>query len=85
LIGPCIWYKRTVHHVALFVVDTEQRELVMKAIAGNFVNLFPSNHRILLGQGMVGWAGEHGERLLAGDVQLSHTTSTSILTRSHAL
>ncbi len=56
------------HHVALFVVDTEQRELVMKAIAGNFVNLFPPNHRIPLGQGMVGWAGEHGQRLLADDV-----------------
>ena len=58
------------HHVALFVVDTEQRELIMKAIAGNFVNLFPPHHRIPLGQGMVGWVGEHGQRLLAGDVEL---------------
>ena len=57
------------HHVALFVVDHEQRELVMKAIAGDFVNLFPPNHRIPFGQGMVGWACEHGQRLLADDVQ----------------
>ncbi len=58
------------HHVALFVVDTEQHELIMKAIAGDFVNLFPPNHRIPLGQGMVGWVGEHGQQLLARDVQV---------------
>jgi PAS domain S-box-containing protein len=57
------------HHVALFVVDHERNELVMKAIAGNFVSLFPHNHRIPLGQGMVGWVGEHGRRLLADDVE----------------
>jgi PAS domain S-box-containing protein len=56
------------HHVALFIVDRESRELVMKAMAGEFVKLFPSNHRIPLGQGMVGWAGEQGRRLLADDV-----------------
>jgi PAS domain S-box-containing protein len=56
------------HHVALFIVDRERRELVMKAIAGEFVKLFPPNHRIPLNQGMVGWVGEHGRRLLANDV-----------------
>jgi PAS domain S-box-containing protein len=57
------------HHVALFVVDRERRELEMKAIAGEFTDLFPPNHRIPLDQGMVGWVGEHGERLLANDVE----------------
>jgi len=56
------------HHVSLFVIDGERRELIMKAIAGDFVNLFPIDHRIPVGQGMVGWVAEHGKRLLAGDV-----------------
>jgi PAS domain S-box-containing protein len=57
------------HHVALFVMDDKHKELVMKAIAGDFVNLFPIDHRVPLGQGMVGWVAEHGERLLADDVE----------------
>ena len=58
------------HHVALFIIDHEHHELVMKAIAGDFVNLFPPNHRVQLSSGMVGWVGEHGEQLLANDVEL---------------
>ena len=57
------------HHVALFLVDYDRGELVMKAIAGNFLRLFRLNHRIQLGAGMVGWVGAHGQRLLANDVR----------------
>ena len=57
------------HHVALFVRDSERQEVIMKAIAGDFVNLFPIDHRVPSGQGMVGWVAEHGERLLANDVE----------------
>jgi PAS domain S-box-containing protein len=57
------------HHVALFIVDRERQELVMKAIVGEFVKLFPPNHRVPLNRGMVGWVGEHGQRLLAADVE----------------
>jgi len=57
------------HHVALFVVDREQEELVMMARAGDFAHLFPSAHRIKLGQGMVGWVGCHDVRLLTNDVR----------------
>jgi PAS domain S-box-containing protein len=57
------------HHVALFLVDYERGELVMKAIAGNFTRLFPLNHRIQLDAGMVGWVGAHGQRILANDVR----------------
>ncbi len=57
------------HHVALFLVDYERGELVMKAIAGNFTRLFPLNHRIQLDAGMVGWVGAHGQRVLANDVR----------------
>ena len=56
------------HHVALFIFDRERQELEMKAIAGEFVRLFPPNHRVPLDRGMVGWTGEHGRRLLAADV-----------------
>jgi PAS domain S-box-containing protein len=56
------------HHVALFTLDREQGELVMRAMAGEFNPLFPPDHRLNLGQGMVGWAGLHGETLLVNDV-----------------
>jgi PAS domain S-box-containing protein len=55
------------HHVALFIVDRARGELEMKALAGEFVNLFPPNHRVPLNQGMVGWVGEHGTRLVANN------------------
>ncbi len=57
------------HHVALFLSDHERGELVMRAISGDFLDLFPPHHRIKLDTGMVGWVGAHGERLWAGDVQ----------------
>jgi len=57
------------HHVGLFTVDREQGELVMRARAGQFAHLLPADHRIELGQGVVGWTGSHGERLLANDVR----------------
>jgi PAS domain S-box-containing protein len=56
------------HHVALFTLDRERDELVMRARAGEFAHLFPPQHRIKLGEGMVGWVGVHGETLLANDV-----------------
>ncbi len=56
------------HHVALFTVDREQGELVMRARAGDFAHLFPPGHRLKLEQGMVGWVGSRGERLVANDV-----------------
>ncbi len=56
------------HHVALFTVDHEQGELVMRTRAGDFAHFFPPDHRLKLGQGMVGSVGFHGETLLANDV-----------------
>jgi len=56
------------HHVALFLLDDDRSELVMEAIAGDFVNLFPPGHRVRTGRGMVGWVAEHGTRLWANDV-----------------
>ncbi len=56
------------YHVALFIFDRKSNELVMKARAGNFAHIFPDEHRIRLGEGVVGWAGKYGEKLLANDV-----------------
>ena len=57
-------------HVGIFILDRERDEFVMGAKAGDFVALFPPDHRLELGQGMVGWVGRHGERLLANDVDI---------------
>jgi PAS domain S-box-containing protein len=57
------------HHVGLFAVDHQRGALVMRARAGQFAHLYPSDHQIKLGQGMVGWVGSRGERLLANDVR----------------
>jgi len=56
------------HHVGLFTLNREGDELVMRARAGDFVHLFSPDHRLKLGQGMVGWVARHGETLLANDV-----------------
>jgi signal transduction histidine kinase len=56
------------HHVALFIVDRGQETLLMKARAGSFSDLFPPDHQLELGQGIVGWVGDHGETMLARDV-----------------
>jgi PAS domain S-box-containing protein len=57
------------HHVGLFTLDRERGELMMRARVGAFTHLFPPEHRLELGQGMVGWVGRHGQSLLANDVQ----------------
>jgi len=57
------------HHVALFTHDPKDKDmLVMRTKAGAYADLFPADHRLKLGQGMVGWVGRQGKRLLANDV-----------------
>ncbi len=56
------------HHVALFTVDEEKKQLVMRARAGKFNHLFPQDHRLMLGDGMVGYVAKTGRLLLARDV-----------------
>jgi PAS domain S-box-containing protein len=56
------------HHVGLFTQAEGEDRLVMRASAGEFAPLFPPDHSVALGQGMVGWVGLHGETLLANDV-----------------
>ncbi len=56
------------HHAALFVRDPESGDWVMRARAGRFVDLFPPDHRLPSGEGMVGWVAQNGRTLLANDV-----------------
>ena len=56
------------HHVALFVMDPYSQKAVMRARAGIFADLFPKEHVLALGQGMVGWVAQNGETLLANNV-----------------
>ncbi|MFN2290143.1 MAG: response regulator [Anaerolineae bacterium] len=56
------------HHVGLFTREAEAERLAMKARAGEFASVFPPDHKVTLGQGIVGWVGLHGETLLANDV-----------------
>jgi K+-sensing histidine kinase KdpD len=55
-------------HVALYTIDRERGELVMRTKAGDFAQHYPADHRLRLGQGMVGWAGRFNETLLSNDV-----------------
>jgi two-component system, NtrC family, sensor kinase len=57
------------HHVALFLLDRENKTLVMKAKSGLLADRFPAEHRLGLNQGMVGWVGMHGKVLLSNDVR----------------
>jgi PAS domain S-box-containing protein len=56
------------HHVGLFTLDNAHAELEMRAKAGAYVKSFPPGHRLKLGQGMVGWVGQHAEKLITNDV-----------------
>ena len=57
-------------HVALFIMDSSQGDLEMRASAGSYARLFPPDHRLALDVGMVGWVARHGKRLLANDVSV---------------
>jgi PAS domain S-box-containing protein len=56
------------HHASIFTMGREHSDLVMRTKAGSFAHLYPPDHRLKLGQGMVGWVGLHGETLLANNV-----------------
>jgi PAS domain S-box-containing protein len=56
------------HHVGLFIRASGEDRMVLSACAGEFAPLFPRDHSVALGRGMVGWVGLHGETLLANDV-----------------
>jgi len=74
------------YHVAIFTPNFEQGELLMRSTSGAFSDLFPEDHRLKFGQGMVGWVAMNKSVLLANDVRLEPRYTNfypeKILTRS---
>jgi PAS domain S-box-containing protein len=58
------------YHVALFIPDWSRGELEMRAASGSFSELFPRNHHLKFGQGLVGWCANNRLTLLVNDVRL---------------
>ena len=56
-------------HVGLFLHDPETGFLVLKARDGQYAPLFPDEHRLQIGQGMVGWAAETFETVLSNNIE----------------
>jgi signal transduction histidine kinase len=54
--------------VTLYTMDQGGRGLLLKASAGAFSSPLTTGSRIGLGQGLVGWVAQRGERLLVDDV-----------------
>jgi diguanylate cyclase (GGDEF)-like protein/PAS domain S-box-containing protein len=55
------------HHVALFLLDKDVARL--KAIAGSYTSYFPAGHSQHLSQGIIGWVGSHGQKIVANDIR----------------
>lgn len=54
------------HHVGIFLLEDEWLE--MRARAGEMSSRFPSQHRLQIGQGIVGWTASTQQSHLANDV-----------------
>jgi PAS domain S-box-containing protein len=55
-------------YVALYTLEEDGDELVVRSQAGQFAHLLPKRYRLRVGQGMVGWAAHNNETILANDV-----------------
>jgi len=54
--------------VTVFLLSEDRSELILEAHSGNFVDFLPHGYRQKIGEGLTGWVGQHGERLLCNDV-----------------
>ncbi|MBI1803803.1 MAG: GAF domain-containing protein [Ignavibacteriae bacterium] len=54
--------------VTVFLLSEDRSEMVLEAHAGNFVDFLPHGYRQKTGDGLIGWVGQHGERVLCNDV-----------------
>ncbi len=54
------------HHVSLYLID--QDAAFLKAIAGIYEAYLPPNQQQKLSQGIIGWVGKHGEKVVAGNI-----------------
>ena len=55
-------------HVAVFFADESCEMLAMQARAGAFASLFPKNHSLPFGKGIVGWVHQHRQTVLVNEV-----------------
>jgi PAS domain S-box-containing protein len=55
-------------HVGLFLLEHGSGDLILKARAGEYQGLPEGQHKLSLGQGIVGWAAKSGKTLVSGDV-----------------
>jgi len=55
-------------NVSIFLLDEAGGELKMRTLAGGFEDLATQDYRQAMGVGMLGWAAETGQPLLANDV-----------------
>lgn len=64
--------QRNFHYfdVTIFLINHEERELILAAHAGNYIDFLPHGYRQQIGQGIIGWVAEHGQAVLANDVSL---------------
>ncbi|MBI3578071.1 MAG: GAF domain-containing protein, partial [Ignavibacteriales bacterium] len=64
--------QRNFHYfdVTIFLINHEERELILAAHAGNYIDFLPHGYRQQIGQGIIGWVAEHGQSVLANDVSL---------------
>ncbi|HTY35942.1 MAG TPA: GAF domain-containing protein [Bacteroidota bacterium] len=56
--------------VTIFLMNKEEKELVLAAHSGNFIDFLPHGYKQKVGTGIVGWVAEHGQSALANDVSL---------------
>jgi PAS domain S-box-containing protein len=56
------------NNVMIFTKVKNKNQLVLKAISGDYENLFPVNHALNYGYGMIGWVGQNDKLLLANDI-----------------
>jgi len=56
------------HHVGIFILDPDLDTLLMRARAGRYMDLFPADHRLALGEGIVGSAAQENATVLVKDV-----------------
>jgi len=57
------------YHVGIFIPNEAHTEVHMRATSGSYSALFPENHYLKFGQGMVGWTAAEKNMLLSNDVR----------------
>ncbi len=54
--------------VMMLLLDDKAEYLTLQSIAGGYINIFPEDLRLAVGEGMIGYAAASGETQVSGDV-----------------